>query len=84
MIIKVWLFEHLIKNKFHNSDVTFEYYRVTKYIPDSLIIIHISNYYGDFYYSIGYSKFFNSNNLDLLESIIKNYEIDINFYVKGE
>lgn len=84
MLIKIRLFEHLIKNKFHNSDVRFEYYKVTKYIPESLIIIHISNSYGDFYYNIGYTKFSSSNNLDLLESIIKNYEIDINFYVKGE
>lgn len=84
MIIKLWLFEHLIKNKFHNSDVTIENYNVTKYIPESLIIIHISNYYGDFYYRIGYSKFSSSNNLNLLEFIIKHYEIDINFYVKGE
>lgn len=84
MLIKVWLFEHLIKNKFHNSDVTFEYYKVTKFIAESLILIHISNHYGDFYYNIGYTKFSSSNNLDLLESILKNYEIDINFYVKGE
>lgn len=83
MLIKVWLFEHLIKNKFYNSDVTFEYCREIKYIPESLIFIHISNSYGDFYYNIGHTKFSSSNNLDLLESIIKKYEIDINFYVKG-
>lgn len=84
MIIKVWLFEHIIKNRFSNSDVTFQYYMTSKYIPETLIIIHISNIYGDFYYNIGYTKFSTYNNLDLLDFIIENYLTDINFYIKGE
>ena len=84
MIIKVWLFEHILRNKFYNADVKFEYYKISKYIPDGLMVIHISNYYGDFYYSIGYTKFSTLNNVELLEFINEKYVADVKFYIKGE